>query len=64
MRAIAIAVLIVTIPAWFIVDSVGRLFINNQFHASELFLGTAIGALLLLLGVEAVNRLPGVPKGG
>ena len=46
------------------VDTLGRLLVDPQFHASELFLGTLIGALLLLLGIEGVSRLPGVPKGG
>ncbi len=47
-----------------VVDTLGRLFIDPSFRASELFLGTLIGALLLLLGVEGISRLPGLPKGG
>jgi hypothetical protein len=41
------------------VDTLGRLLLDPNFHASELFLGTLIGALLLLLGIEGVTRLPG-----
>lgn len=47
-----------------VVDTLGRLLVDPGFHASELFLGTLIGALLLLLGIEGVSRLPGMPKGG
>lgn len=47
-----------------VVDTLGRLLVDPNFHASELFLGTLIGALLLLLGIEGVSRLPGVPRGG
>jgi ABC-type Fe3+-siderophore transport system permease subunit len=43
-------------------DTLGRLLVSPDFHASELILGTLIGALLLLLGIETVNRLPGVKK--
>lgn len=43
-------------------DTFGRLLISPDFHASELILGTLVGALLLLLGIETVNRLPGGPK--
>lgn len=43
-------------------DTLGRLLINPDFHGSELFLGTLIGALLLLCGIEVANRLPGRAK--
>jgi hypothetical protein len=59
LRVISGAVILVMIGLLVVVDTLGRLLINPDFHASELFLGTLIGALLLLLGVEGINRLPG-----
>jgi hypothetical protein len=60
LRVISGAVILVMIGLLVLADTLGRLLINPDFHASELFLGTLIGALLLLLGVEGINRLPGV----
>ena len=45
-------------------DTLGRLFIDREFHGSELFLGTLAGTLMVVLGIEGLSRLPGVPKGG
>jgi hypothetical protein len=45
-----------------VVDSLGRLYVDPAFHIDELALGTLIGALLLLLGIEGINRLPGIRK--
>ena len=39
-------------------DTFGRLLISPTFHASELILGALIGALMLLLGIETLYRLP------
>jgi hypothetical protein len=44
------------------VDTLGRLLIDRDFHASEVILGTLIGALLVLAGLETVTRLPGGKK--
>lgn len=64
LRLIAGGVILTMIVLLVVVDTLGRLLVDPGFHASELFLGTLIGALLLLLGIEGVSRLPGVPKGG
>lgn len=40
-------------------DTLGRLFIDRDFHVSEIFLGTLVGAILLLAGIEGFSRLPG-----
>lgn len=45
-----------------VVDSLGRLFIRPDFHVSELFLGTLVGAVLVLAGIEGITRLPGGRK--
>ena len=59
LRLIAGAVILTMIVLLVTVDTLGRLLLDPTFHASELFLGTLIGALLLLLGIEGVSRLPG-----
>ena len=41
-----------------VVDSFGRLLIDRDFHVSELFLGTLVGAVLVLAGIEGITRLP------
>lgn len=60
LRLIAGSVILTMIVLIVTVDTLGRLLVDPTFHASELFLGTLIGALLLLLGIEGVARLPGV----
>lgn len=40
-----------------VVDTLGRLYIDPSFHASEVALGTLIGALLLIVGIEGAARL-------
>ncbi len=62
LRLIAIIVILAMIVLVVVGDTLGRLYIDPNFHASEVALGTLIGALLLLLGIETVNRLPGVKK--
>ena len=42
-----------------VVDTFGRLLVDRDFRVSDLFLGTLTGALLLLLGIEGITRLPG-----
>lgn len=59
LRLIASGVILTMIVLVVSVDTLGRLLLDPTFHASELFLGTLIGALMLLLGVEGVTRLPG-----
>ena len=63
LRLIAGAVILVMIVLIVTVDTLGRLFVDPAFRASELFLGTLIGALLLILGIEVASRIPGLPKG-
>lgn len=40
-------------------DTFGRLFIDRDFRVGEIFLGTLVGAVLLLAGIEVATRLPG-----
>jgi hypothetical protein len=41
-----------------VVDTLGRLLINPNFHVGDAAFGALVGALLLLAGVEVVGRLP------
>lgn len=59
LRLIAIGVILTMIVLLVTVDTLGRLFVDPQFHASELFLGTLVGAMIPLLGVIGVTSLPG-----
>ncbi len=59
LRLIAVGVILVMIVLLVTVDTLGRLFIDSQFHASELFLGTLVGAMIPLLGVVGITSLPG-----
>lgn len=58
LRVVAGVVILVMIVVLLLVDTFGRLLVNPNFHIDELALGTLIGALLLLLGIEGINRLP------
>lgn len=63
LRLVSIVVILLCIVFLVVIDPIGRLFIDPSFHASELVLGTLIGALLLLLGIEVANRIPGLRNG-
>ena len=39
-----------------VADNAGRLFIDPNFHVSEVLFGTSVGALLALVGVTALKR--------
>lgn len=39
-------------------DVFGRLFVDPGFHVNEIIVGTMVGALLALLGIETLLRLP------
>jgi ABC-type Fe3+-siderophore transport system permease subunit len=59
LRFIAGVVILVMIVLLVTADTLGRLLLSPEFHASELILGTLIGALLVVLGIEGVTRFPG-----
>lgn len=62
LRLIAGLVIIAMIALSVTADNLGRLFIDPNFHASELIIGTLIGAIIALAGIEGVARLPGIKK--
>lgn len=57
LRLIAGGVILLMIVLLVSADTLGRLFISPDFHSSELILGTLIGALLLILGIEGLNKI-------
>lgn len=61
LRNIAVIVILVCVLLTAVIDPLGRLFIDPTFHASEVFLGTLLGALVVLLGLQSLPKLPG-PK--
>jgi hypothetical protein len=58
LRSIAIVVILVCIFLTAAIDPLGRLFVDPSFHASEVFLGTLVGALVVLLGLQTLPRFP------
>lgn len=59
LRLICIGVVLGLIVLQVVADTLGRLFFNAEFHSSELILGSLIGALLALFGIETLTRFPG-----
>ena len=58
LRIVAGAVVVVLIVVLTIVDVLGRLLVNPNFHVDPVMFGSLLGALLLLVGVEGAARLP------
>ena len=42
-----------------VVDAIGRLFLNPDFHVDSVVFGFIFGTLLALLGLEGLNRALG-----
>ena len=61
LRRISVGVILLMVVLLVVVDTIGRLLVPG-FHASELFFGTLVGALLMLLGIEGITKLPGLRK--
>lgn len=59
LRLVAGIVLLLLIVFVVLVDLLGRLFIDASFRVSDLMLGTLIGALLLVAGIDISKRWPG-----
>jgi uncharacterized BrkB/YihY/UPF0761 family membrane protein len=62
LRLIAVVVILAMIVLLIVGDTLGRLYIDPSFHSSEVALGTMVGALIVLLGLEGVARFPGRSK--
>ena len=64
LRYIAISVDTALIAFTVIVDSMGRLFVDEDFHVSEILFGTLITSWLVLLGFEGKSLIERVIKNG
>ena len=58
LRLIAGGVILFLIIVVVLTDLFGRLFVDATFRISDLMLGTLIGALLLLVGIDVSKRFP------
>lgn len=56
-RLISIGVVLLMIVLVVTVDSLGRLFIDPEFQASQVFLGVLAGTLVTLFGFEGLARV-------
>lgn len=63
LRVIAGGVILSLIFFLVVVDSLGRLFIDPTFRVGEIFLGSLLGALMLLVGIDVAARWPGRKNG-
>lgn len=62
LRLVTVRVILFLVVLTVVTDDFGRLFVNPNFHASELILGTLFGALLPILGVVGLTKLPSITK--
>lgn len=58
LRLIAGGVILILIVVVVLTDIFGRLFVDATFRVSDLTLGTLIGALLLIVGIDVSKRFP------
>lgn len=58
LRLVAGGVILACIVFLVVVDTIGRLVVRPDFHVGDIFLGSLLGALLLLIGVEGAARFP------
>lgn len=59
LRVVSGGVILALIVLLVAADTFGRLLLRPDFTVSELFLGSLIGALLLLVGIDVAARWPG-----
>lgn len=59
LRLVAGFVILVLIVFLAVADTVGRLLFRPDFHVGDAIFAALIGALMLLVGVEGISRLPG-----
>lgn len=64
LRVVSGSVILGLIVLLVLADTLGRLFIRPDFRVGEVFLGTLIGALMLLVGIDVATRIPGGKGGG
>lgn len=62
MRVLTLGVFLGCIVLTVVVDNVGRLLVDHDFHASEIFMLTLVGGVGSLVATELLARVP--RKGG
>ena len=58
LRVASVIVFLSGIVLIVVADTLGRLFVDPNFHASEIILATMVGAVGALLGTELLARIP------
>lgn len=58
LRVAAGVVILTALFLMVVLDNFGRLFIDPTFHVSDFLFSTLVGALLAIVGVEILARLP------
>jgi uncharacterized membrane protein YeaQ/YmgE (transglycosylase-associated protein family) len=58
LRVAAVLVFLGCILLQVVADTLGRLFIDKNFHASEILFMTSVGAVGALVGTELLARIP------
>ena len=62
LRVAAVVVFLVGILLQVVADTLGRLYVDPTFHASEIIFSVMVGAVGALVGTELLARIP--KKGG
>lgn len=67
-RRVAVATVTFLIAFTVLIDNLGRLFVNPEFHVSEVIFGTLMASWTALLGIDVWQRVRrngnGKPNGG
>ena len=58
LRLLAGIVVLLLIAVVVLADIFGRLLVDDQFRISDLMLGTLLGALLYIIGIDVSRRWP------
>ena len=58
LRVASVIVFLVGILLQVIADTLGRLYVDPSFHASEIIFATMVGAVCALVGTELLARIP------
>lgn len=59
-RRVCIAVVLGAIVIYVLAGIFELPFLRPSFQSDSAYLGVLVGALLLLLGIEGINRIPGI----
>jgi hypothetical protein len=63
-RIVSIAAILLAILVYVAGEIFELPFLRTTFHVEPTVLGVLVGALIVLLGIETINRIPGIGRGG